>query len=97
MLFVCTILYIGAAVSVALVRPSVRWTGATRAKEYPSRLVSQHPLAMAYEADGQVGKAVELLEHVVAVEAKILRDGHPSSLVSQETLADLYDELEAAI
>jgi hypothetical protein len=52
---------------------------------------------MAYEADGQAGKAVELLEHFVAVEAKILRDDHPSRLVSQEALADLYDELEAAI
>jgi hypothetical protein len=29
---------------------------------------------MAYKADGQVKKAVELFEHVVAVEADSLRD-----------------------
>lgn len=34
------------------------------------RLLSQHPLAMAYEANRQVQKAVELLEHVVAVQAR---------------------------
>ena len=50
--------------------------------EHPSRLASQHALALAYQADGQVQKAVELLEHVVAVEARTLRDGHPSRLVS---------------
>jgi hypothetical protein len=31
-----------------------------------------------------VKKAVELLEHVVAVKEKFLRDDHPSRLVSQK-------------
>jgi hypothetical protein len=52
------------------------------AEEHPDRLASQHRLAVVYLADGQVGKAVELLEHVVAVEAKVLREDHPSRLVS---------------
>ncbi|KAF2647031.1 purine and uridine phosphorylase, partial [Lophiostoma macrostomum CBS 122681] len=37
-----------------------------------NRLFSQHELARAYEADGQVKKAVELLEHVVAVREQVL-------------------------
>jgi hypothetical protein len=41
-------------------------------EEHLSRLAWQHALAIAYEADGQVGKAVELLEHVVVVRAKVL-------------------------
>lgn len=50
---------------------------------------------MAYQADGQVGKAVKLLENVVAVEAKVLRDRHISRRVSQRALALLYAELKA--
>ena len=56
-------------------------------------LVLQHELAGAYQADGQVGKAVELLKLVVAVDARVLRDGHPSRLVSQTALAAIYAEL----
>jgi hypothetical protein len=51
------------------------------AEDHPSRLASQHELARAYEAYGQVGKAVELLEHVVAIREKVLREDHPSRLV----------------
>ena len=36
----------------------------------------QHKLALAYQADGQVGKAVKLLEHVVVVEEKMLAEEH---------------------
>ena len=52
-------------------------------EEHPSRLASQHELAIAYQADGQVGMAVEQLEHVVAVQAKVLVEEHPSRLASQ--------------
>jgi hypothetical protein len=37
-----------------------------------------------------VGKAVELLEHVVAVRAKMLVEGHPDRLLSQDALAMAY-------
>jgi hypothetical protein len=37
----------------------------TLAEDHPQRLVSQHALAQAYKANGQVKEAVELLEHVV--------------------------------
>jgi hypothetical protein len=39
----------------------------TVAEEHPSWLASQHELARAYRANGQIKQAVELLEHVVAV------------------------------
>jgi hypothetical protein len=42
-------------------------------------------------------KAVELLEHVVAVEADSLCDDYPLRLVSMEALADMYAELPVAI
>lgn len=55
-------------------------------EKHSDRPASQHELAIAYEADGQVGKAVGLLE-LVAVKAKVLRDDHPSRLISQRALA----------
>ncbi|CAN9403179.1 unnamed protein product [Alternaria alternata] len=42
---------------------------------------------MAYEVDGQVHKAVALLEHVVEVEEKTLAPEHPQRLASQHALA----------
>ncbi|KAL9628943.1 MAG: hypothetical protein Q9164_007089 [Protoblastenia rupestris] len=56
----------------------------------PSRLVSQHALAIAYEANGQVKKAMELLEQVVAIEAEVLKKDHPDRLASQHALAGAY-------
>jgi hypothetical protein len=50
------------------------------AEDHPHRLASQHTLAGAYRADGQVGKAVKLLEHAVAVREKVLAEDHPSRL-----------------
>jgi tetratricopeptide (TPR) repeat protein len=60
------------------------------AEKHPSRLASQHKLAGAYRADGQVEKAVELLEHVVAVREKMLTEEHPQRLASQHELARAY-------
>ena len=57
-------------------------------EEDSDRLLSQQVLAMAYEADGQ-------MKRQFAVEAKVLRDDHPSRLISQEALTDLYAELTA--
>jgi tetratricopeptide (TPR) repeat protein len=56
----------------------------------PSRLRSQHSLALAYMENGQVQNAVKLLGHVVKVEAKLLVEGHPDRLVSQHELARAY-------
>jgi tetratricopeptide (TPR) repeat protein len=55
------------------------------------RLYSQHELARAYVIDGQDKKAVELLEHVVAVQEKVLAEDHPNQLASQHELARAYE------
>ncbi|KAH8621002.1 hypothetical protein IG631_24344, partial [Alternaria alternata] len=60
-------------------------------EDNPGRLSSQHELAMAYHADGQVRKAVRLLEHVVEVHRKTLAPEHPSQLASQHALAGAYE------
>ena len=39
----------------------------TLAETHPSRLASQHELAGAYQANGQIKEAVQLLEYVVKV------------------------------
>ncbi|MDB5243361.1 MAG: putative kinesin light chain 1, partial [Spirosoma sp.] len=54
------------------------------------RLASQHELAGAYEADGQIKKAVALLEQVVAVQERTLAEDHPDRLASQHALAGAY-------
>jgi hypothetical protein len=63
------------------------------AEEHLNRLASQHELARAYQADGQVQKAVMLLEHVVAVKGGLLREDHPSRLVSLDVLMYFRAEL----
>ncbi|CAP65380.1 uncharacterized protein PODANS_6_8860, partial [Podospora anserina S mat+] len=60
------------------------------AKDHPSRLASQHTLAIAYQANGQVQEAIELLEQVVAIQAKTLTQEHPDRLASQHELARAY-------
>ncbi|KAL8369253.1 hypothetical protein RB599_010536 [Gaeumannomyces hyphopodioides] len=76
--------------AVDLLEHVVAVYGRTLSEEHPSRLASQHVLAMAYRADGQVTKAVGLLEHVVAIEGRTLSEEHPSRLTSQHALAMAY-------
>ncbi|CAI7601639.1 unnamed protein product [Penicillium glandicola] len=59
------------------------------AEDDPSQLESQHELAIAYYANDQVGKAIELFEHVVAVRGSLDED-HPNLLASQYELAMAY-------
>jgi hypothetical protein len=51
---------------VALLEQVVVMKERTLAEEHPSLLASQHALAVACRSDGQIKKAVALLEHVVA-------------------------------
>ncbi|KAF2624911.1 hypothetical protein BU25DRAFT_128558 [Macroventuria anomochaeta] len=57
---------------------------------HPDRLASQHELAGAYQANGQIKEAVKLLEHVVKIQETTLNEGHPSRLASQHALAGAY-------
>jgi hypothetical protein len=79
--------------AVALPEQVVEVQEKTLAAEHPSRLASQHALAIAYEVDGQVHKAVALLQHVVAVDARTLRENYPSRLASVKALANMLAEL----
>ena len=58
------------------------------AEDHPSRLASQYTLACAYLGNRQVGKAIELLEHVV----KIQEQNEHDRLASQRMLAYAYRE-----
>ncbi|KAI2618351.1 hypothetical protein GGR54DRAFT_648120 [Hypoxylon sp. NC1633] len=58
------------------------WRKAHFAEEHPDRLVSEHALAVAYQANGQVEKATELFNHVEAIR-KTLEEEHPDRLGSQ--------------
>ncbi|KAL8294754.1 hypothetical protein RB600_000623 [Gaeumannomyces tritici] len=59
----------------------------TLSEEHPSRLASQQVLAIAYRTDRQAKKAVDLLEHVVAIRRRTLSEEHPDRLASQRVLA----------
>ncbi|KAI0454131.1 acyl transferase/acyl hydrolase/lysophospholipase [Xylaria acuta] len=61
----------------------------TLAEDHPSRLASEHQLAIAYQNNGQVLKAVELLERVVSIR-KTLAEDHPFRLVLKHQLAIAY-------
>ena len=58
-------------------------------EDHPGRLASQHALAVAYQANGQVKDAVKLLEHVVRMKEVLVED-HPDRLSSQHALAFVY-------
>ena len=53
-------------------------------------MASQHALAGAYQANGQVKEAVSLLQQVVQIKEQILAEDHPSRLASQYALAGAY-------
>lgn len=58
--------------------------------EHPDRLAFQHELARYYHATGWIEQALELFEHVVAVEKNTLDEEHPDRLASQHELARAY-------
>jgi hypothetical protein len=64
--------------------------GKTLAEEHPSRLESQYELAIAYQANGQIVRAVKLPEHVVTVEGRTLAEERPSRLASRHAFAGAY-------
>jgi thioredoxin-like negative regulator of GroEL len=67
------------------------------AEDHPSRLASQHALAGAYWANGQVTEAVELLEQVVAIKQKAMSKEHPNRLLSEYALLQLYEKMQIQV
>lgn len=59
------------------------------AEDHPNRLISQHTLAGAYQANGQVKEAVDLLQQVVAIRERTLIEDHPDRLASQNLLRQI--------
>ncbi|KAF2269765.1 TPR repeat protein [Lojkania enalia] len=78
------------------IKEAVRWLEEsykgrkTFVKSNLDRLLSQHVLATAYQANGQIKEAVQLLEGVVAIRQKVLAEDHPERLASQHNLATAY-------
>jgi len=78
------------------IRDAVGWLEESRdlraglSKDNSDRLLTQHVLAIAYQANGQVKDAVRLLEQVVAIRERVLAEDHPSRLASQHNLASAY-------
>ncbi|KAK3081914.1 hypothetical protein LTS18_012381 [Coniosporium uncinatum] len=79
--------------AVPWLQDSCEWRKRKLDKDDPDLLLSQHVLAMAYQANGQVKQAVELLERVVAIKAEVLAEDHPSRLVSEQVLAAFLEDL----
>jgi tetratricopeptide (TPR) repeat protein len=78
------------------IRDAVGWLEESRdlRKSLPEddadRLLTQHVLAMAYQANGQVRDAIRLLEQVVAIREQVLAEDHLDRLASQAVLARAY-------
>ena len=63
----------------------------TLSEDDPARLASRHALAGAYESNGQVEKAAEMLQDVVRVREISLPEDHASRLASQHELARMFE------
>jgi tetratricopeptide (TPR) repeat protein len=78
------------------IRDAVGWLEESRdlrsslPEEDAEKLLTQQVLASTYQANGQVQDAVRLLEHVVAIQERVLAEDHPSRLASQHELARAY-------
>lgn len=66
------------------VQESCEWRDRNLAEDHPSRLVSQHALAGAYQANGQVKEAVKLLEHVHKIRQKVVTELIAANSISQD-------------
>ncbi len=78
--------------AVQLLEQIVKIRETTLDEDHPSRLASQHVLAVSYQENGQTRQAVQLLEKVVNIEKTTLDEDHPSRQASQHVLAGAYQE-----
>ena len=79
-------------------KEAVRWLGEgcrlrnNLEERDPDRLLAQHLFGMALYADGQVQRAIALLEHVVALRERESREDDSLRLWAQHELAEAYGE-----
>jgi tetratricopeptide (TPR) repeat protein len=77
-------------------RDAIGWLEESRdlraghSEDHSDKLLTQHVLAIVYQANGQVKDAVRLLEQVVAIRERVLAEDHPDRLASQGALASAY-------
>ena len=62
------------------------------AEDNPSKLASQHKLAHAYQKNGQLNEAIQLLKHVVKIKKATLDEDDPDRLTSEHELGHAYQE-----
>lgn len=59
------------------IRDAVGWLEESRdlrsnlPEDDANRLASEHTLAMAYQSDGQINDAIQLLQHIVAISKRV--------------------------
>ncbi len=63
----CMLNYGKVGEAVQVLKEVMHIHGQTLAEDHPDRLTSQHTLAGAYQANGQVREAARLLEEVVGI------------------------------
>jgi hypothetical protein len=56
-------------------------------EDHPDTLTSRNNLAVAYEAAGRVGEAIDLYEQVLAECERILGPDHPLTAIVRDNLA----------
>ena len=69
----------------------------TLAEIHPSRVSSEHLLAVVYYKNGQIEEARKLLEYLVNIREMTLSETHPHRLDSQHDLALAYTEEDGRI
>ncbi|KAF7507809.1 hypothetical protein GJ744_010110 [Endocarpon pusillum] len=73
--------HVKAKETVALLQGMVQIRVQSLAEDHPDRLASQHALAGAYEANGQMKEAATLLQAMMRVREHSLAEDHPSRLM----------------
>lgn len=78
--------------AIAALEKTYHWRKQRLPEEDPPRLVSEHTLAVAYLQDRRIKEAIDIFEHVVAIE-KTLDLSEDNRLISQDLLKQAYDML----
>src|SRR4051794_2538722 len=66
-------------------------------EQHPDTLVAMNNLAQTLEAQGDLARARQLQEQVVAASRELLGEQHPSTLTAMNNLAQVGQELEGGL